>query len=438
MSVAAPSERFPIAYLAGMFPLRSETFVYREVRELRRRGWPVSVFSLHPSPDIGSPELADLSEGVTPLYGQGLTATVAASVVEELSHPWRAAGTRMRSVVDAMWPGDPTPIKARLRLPFQAIAALDLARKLRKQGIRHLHCHFAHAPATVGMYAARQAGISWSFTGHANDIFQRRALLRTKLRRADFVGCISEWHRRFYAEIEPSAIDRLKIIRCGAPTDLWTCVPPGAESDVLRVLVVCRLVEKKGVDTLIEAIADLQQRLGIAARLVVAGDGPDAMRLHHRAEELGCTDAITWLGAVNNSRVRELLGQTDVFALPCRLDRTGDRDGIPVALIEAMSCGVAVVAGDLPAIRELVADEVSGLLTPSGDARALADRLARLRADPNLRRALGAGGRSRVESEFSLDQNVSRLEEAIAIAANRCMDAQTAEKQGPERRGEEP
>ena len=79
-----------------------------------------------------------------------------------------------------------------------AFYATPLDDILKRDGVGHLHCHFAHAPATVGMYAARQLGVPFSFVGHANDLFQRRRLLRTKLRRAAFVSCISEWHRALY------------------------------------------------------------------------------------------------------------------------------------------------------------------------------------------------------------------------------------------------
>ena len=128
------------------------------------------------------------------------------------------------------------------------------------------------------------------------------------------------------------------------------------------------------------------------------------------AAELQTGDRLSWLGAVENSKVFSLLRDADVLVLPCRQDSNGDRDGIPVVLMEAMASGTPVIAGDLPAIRELVEEGVSGLLVEGNNPAALADKLAMLWKDPDLRRRLAEGGRKRIESEFSLAMNLDRLE----------------------------
>lgn len=408
------AERFPIAYLAPVFPARSETFVYREVRALRARGWTVATASLAaPEPAVAA-ELADVAGGTRVVY-RGWLATAAAELV---AHPLRGLGTLATATGDAVAPGERLALKARLKLLAQAAAGLSLARRLRGPGVEHLHCHFAHAPASVGMYAAMQLGIPFSFTGHANDLFQRRVLLRRKLRRAAFVGCISEWHRELYERIEPDSGGKYRILRCGVDVGAWEprAEGQGAHTDgTLRVLTVCRLVEKKGIDTLVSAVGRLV-RDGRRVRLTVAGDGPLQGSLTRLAEAEGCGGAVEWLGAVSNERVRGLMASADVFALPCRTDAQGDRDGIPVVLMEAMACGVPVVAGDLPAVRELVGDGATGVLVPGGDAGALAGRLERLEGVPEERARLGAAGRARVISEFALDVNIDRLEGALDFA----------------------
>ncbi len=404
-----------IAYLAARLPALSETFVYREIRELRRRGWRVSTASLNPpapDPGGGAPDpLHDLREALIVLYGRRTVATLGAALLEVARRPVRSMATLLTALGDALHPGEPLSLSGRIKLVAQAVVALGLARALRARGVRHVHCHFAHAPATVGMYAAMQLGIPFSFTGHANDLFQRRALLGRKLERARFVACISRWHRAFYSEIDGRDPDRYVVVRCGVDVTEWLPRDPGrAVGQTFRVLTVCRLVEKKGTDTLIEALHELGERVHASWELTVAGDGPDRDRLRALARRLGCEGSIRWLGSVDNSRVRELLAQADVLALPCRTDSSGDRDGIPVVLMEAMACGVPVVAGDLPAIRELVDGREAGLLVPGAKPTILADALARLRSDPSLRRSLSVGGRTVVEDEFSLAENVSRLE----------------------------
>jgi glycosyltransferase involved in cell wall biosynthesis len=408
---------FPIAYIAGTFPARSETFVYREVRGLRALGWDVRTVSLNEPKERGLPDFADLESGTTYVYGTGRGATIGAAIAEIATRPIRSIGTMLRALGDAIQPRERMSTGARAKLIAQAFASLGVARRLRRAGVRHLHCHFAHSPATVGMYAGRQLGVPFSFTGHANDLFQRRALLARKLQRAAFVACISEWHRELYRSIVPQRLDHYPVIRCGVDVDSWTPKADAgreiATDESVRVLTVCRLVEKKGVDTLIRGLADFGRRTSRPWHLTVAGDGPERASLEALAAELRCTDSITFLGPVDNDRVRGLLSEADLFALPCREDRSGDRDGIPVVLMEAMACGVPVVSGDLPAIRELVRPNDTGALVDGTKPQALATEVDRLVGSPETREILARNARVHVSREFSMASNLERLIQQI-------------------------
>jgi glycosyltransferase involved in cell wall biosynthesis len=404
------SSHFPLAYVAGRFPVRSETFVYREVRGLRQRGWPVVAVSLH---DSEPTEDADLERDRLIVYDSGRNRMLVSAAAEMLSHPIRSLKTLLTSVSDLIRAEDQFRFDGRLKIPLQAIAAMGLARRLRVRGVRHIHCHFAHAPTTVGMYAAMQMRIPFSFTGHANDIFQRRSNLKNKLRRAAFVACISRWHQGWYESMQPDADGKYEVIRCGVDVDSRR--KNAVAGSEMRILTVARLVEKKGIDTVIGALAELNKR-GIRAQLTIAGDGEDRQRLEQMATTFYCRDRINWLGAVSNSKVFELLGNADLFALPCREDSNGDRDGIPVVLMEAMAAGIPVVAGNLPAIAELVEDGVTGLLVEGNQPAALADKLGMLWQDAELRQRLAGDGRKRVESEFSLSLNLDRMERRFAAA----------------------
>jgi glycosyltransferase involved in cell wall biosynthesis len=400
---------FPIAYFAAVFPNRSETFVYREVRELRRRGWDVRPVSLNDPKEPGLAEFADLEKGNTIVYGAGAGATLLSMLAEGFLHPIRSIRTNFTALLDAIAPGESMSVKNRLKTIVQGLAGIGVARKLRAADVKHIHCHFAHAPSSVGMYAAMQLGVPFSFTGHANDLFQRRSLLSKKLKRASFVACISEWHRCFY-ESAGADLAKCHVIRCGVPVNEWTPRDPGHTRKPIEVLTVCRLVEKKGVDTLLRGLHDFSARSRGAFHLTIAGDGEESGKLKALADELKIRASCEFLGAVSNDRVRELLSNADYFALPCREDSRGDRDGIPVVLMEAMACGVPVISGDLPAIRELITHGESGMLVDGTRPEDVPKALMQLEDDEQLRARVASGARARVEKEFSLEENVTRLE----------------------------
>lgn len=410
-----------ILYISSILPARSETFVYREVFALRTRGVRVITASVHtPERGLGEPRLEDLADSAIPIYGAGSLRLVIDAVAEAVAHPIRAVRTLVRALCDAIR-ADDVPWSRRPRLLVQTGAALALARRARPQGVTRIHAHMAHVPTTIAMYAAGQLGIPFSFTGHANDIFPNRSLLVPKLRRAAFVSCISRWHQQFYASQAGVPQDRLPVIRCGVPEigAQSRSGDPGIRGP-LHILAVGRLIPKKGFDLLLDAIGDLAARSPSVAgelRVSIVGDGPQAADLASRAASLADNAGVpvALLGAQSNHAVRALMNSADLFVLPCRVDPGGDRDGIPVVLMEAMAAGVAVITGGLPAIKELVQDGVTGLMVEPGDAAGLAAAMERLSKDPLLRTRLGTAAQRWVAREFSEDVNIERLLRAMGL-----------------------
>lgn len=394
-----------LLYLSSFLPKRSETFVYREVLGLRARGHKVAIASLYqPDPALGDPALDELAAGAIVVYS-GMRPLLRDALAFLASSPARGAAVLACAFGDAL-SADDLKSAARPKVLVQALAGLALARRAGGTGCRKLHVHMAHAAATVGMYAARALGIPFSFTGHAADLFRERCLLRKKLDRASFVACISEWHREWYRSIIHRPDADYPIMRCGV--DVPETPFPVRDSGPLRILGLGRLVPKKGFDVLIRACAALHAA-GLPVELTIAGDGPELAALQSLVGSLPCRFA----GAVANRDVPALLAAADVFALPCRISPDGDRDGIPVVLMEAMAHGVCVVSGDLPTIRELVRDRVSGLMVPPGGVAPLDAALRELASDPALRARLAEGGRARVREEFSSQTNLARIESAF-------------------------
>ncbi len=397
-----------ILYMSGSVPVRSETFVYREIIALRSLGLDIHTASVHaPMHGLDDGVLDEMAKSSTEIYSSGVLSILIDFFAELFAHPIRTISTITRCKLDALFSKE-VPASRRVKVIWQGVAGVALAKRVRKKNIVHIHAHMAHVPTTIAMYAAKQLGISFSFTGHANDIFPNRTLLKEKLERALFANCISHWHRAFFQSIEPKRDAEYPIIRCGVDTSAYQATP-APRGDRLEVLSVGRLIEKKGFDVLIMAAGEIAKSGGPSMRITIAGGGPDEAKLMALVAALAPTAEVELLGDTNNDRVMELMTQVDVFALPCRVAESGDRDGIPVVLMEAMARGRCVISGDLETIRELVEDGISGVMIPPGDQKALEKVLIELAQNRDRVDELGVAARQRIEDEFDLVLNAERI-----------------------------
>ena len=403
-----------IAYLAPEIPALSATFVYHEILALRGKGFEVLSFSVHPPASPATEQCAALlAKETLQLYPLGTASFLAAAIYCKLRHPLRylsAAGMLLGDMITVGFFS-----RATAGLLYRFLAAARLARILEEHDCRHLHVHFAHVPTDIAMYAARLAGITFSFTSHANDLFERGWLLNEKVARSAQAMTISEYNRRFLVS---QGADRKKIaiVRCGVDIGRFNDrikatnpIPPlGGDSAIPVIGSLGRLVEKKGFDTLIAA-AGILFRSGRNFRIEIAGDGPLKAELLKQAKQEGVADRITFLGPVANDTVPEWLCGLNQFVLACRVDSNGDMDGIPVALMESMAAGIPVISTTVSAIPELLEHETSGLVVPPADPQALADAIDGLFDCAELRGRCIAGGRLKIAGEFSEEVNAEKL-----------------------------
>lgn len=167
---------------------------------------------------------------------------------------------------------------------------------------------------------------------------------------------------------------------------------------------------------MIEACRLLRER-GVDFRCLLVGDGELRAALQAQIDQHGLTDHIVLLGRQPRQKVSELLNTSDVLVLPSIITSRGKKEGIPVALMEALAAQLAVIATDISGISELVVHEQTGLLVPEKDAAAIAGALERLRADGPLRAQLGEQGRAKVLQEFDLHSNTAALADRFRQAA---------------------
>jgi glycosyltransferase involved in cell wall biosynthesis len=294
--------------------------------------------------------------------------------------------------------------RARLSALCHFFVACQWARTVRGQEISLIHAQWVHSSGSVGMYGAWLLGKSFSFTGHAADLFRERVALRDKIRRADFIVCISEFHRQFFLR-EGARPEQLHIVYCGINVHQFAPKPqaPRDPSRPLQIRASGRLVEKKGFAYLIEACKLLLDR-GANFECVIAGSGPLQSELETQAAELGLAGRVRITGGeIKQEDIPAFMHDGDVYCLPCVWASDNDVDGLPQMLMEAMSCGLPAISTRLVGIPDLVIHENTGLLVEPGNSRELADAIDRLRADPELASRLARQGRQHCIDKFDID-----------------------------------
>jgi glycosyltransferase involved in cell wall biosynthesis len=288
---------------------------------------------------------------------------------------------------------------------------VHFAHQMEDEGIDHIHAHFVWLEGIAAGVAKDLLGVTFSIHPHAFGLFSRNQRdVRRELENASHVVTISEYHRRFIHELAPRiASEGVDVVHCGIEPDRVQPPEQRVPNDPPRILSVGRAVEKKGHEYLIEGCAELLAR-GRSLRCdVVVGSGGRRDRLQARIEELGIGDSVTLLDTRDEDGIFELLREVDIFALACVVAESGDRDGVPVSLMEAMACELPVVSTPVTGIPELVVDGETGLIVPERDAVALADALDRLLDDEQLRGRLGRKGRAKVLEEFNVQISAARM-----------------------------
>ncbi|NCC41939.1 MAG: colanic acid biosynthesis glycosyltransferase WcaL, partial [Gammaproteobacteria bacterium] len=270
----------------------------------------------------------------------------------------------------------------------------------------------------------------YSFTAHGSDLHIDQTMLDEKVESARFVVSISDYNRRFIEQRLGRALgDKIKVVHCGVDTRLFSPAVERVHGDdaPLRILCIAALRDVKGHRHLIDALALLRDR-GLPFRCDLIGEGPLQSEIERQIRAQGLADQIQLRGPLSRESILMWLRErADVVALTSILAPRGNREGIPVTLMEAMACALPVVSSRLSGIPELVEEGVSGLLTTPGQADEIAEALARLAADPALRAKLGAAAREQVIARFDLTENVNALADLFRPFLDSRMSADGAE-----------
>lgn len=396
-----------VAFVLKGYPRLSETFIAQEIAALEQLGLQILIVSLrHPTDTRTHPVHAEIRAPVRYLPEYLRDA------------PWRVlrAWWRVRRL-----PGYRSALRTWLRDWWRDRSAsrgrrfgqaLVLADEL-PSDVERLHAHFLHTPASVTRYAAILRGLPWSGSAHAKDIWTTPAWdLREKLAHCDWLVTCTRTNCDYLQTLSPPG--RVELVYHGLdlrrfPLYLQARVPRDGRQpgDPVRLLSVGRLVEKKGTDDLLRALALLPA--GLHWTLVHVGGGPLRADLQAQADALGLAARIQWRGAMAQGELILEYQAADLFVLASRIAGDGDRDGLPNVLMEAQSQALACVATRVSAIPELIEDAATGVLVEPQRPDQLAQALAALMVDPTRRQALGRAGQSRMAHAFGMQSNLARL-----------------------------
>src|SRR5262245_9010929 len=317
---------------------------------------------------------------------------------ENLTHEETAPDRMRRSLLYRVLP-----------LFFVAAGMLAIWRLARRRVYDIIHVHWPLPLALLGWAAQRahHAPIVTTFYGVElrwvkNVLKPFKRFLRWAARRSAKVVAISSYTANELRELVDVPIDVIPYT-ASLPPPPYSLHAPGAPPPT--ILFVGRLVERKGVSYLIDALGRLKER---DAQLVIVGDGPERSRLEALSRQNGLVNRVAFRGKVSDDELQQAYQRANVFVLPSVLDARGDTEGLGVVLLEAMNYGVPVVASRIGGIVDIVADRESGLLVPAGDPVALAQALDQVLASPDLAGRLGDAGRRRLREAVSWDAIVAR------------------------------
>jgi glycosyltransferase involved in cell wall biosynthesis len=270
-----------------------------------------------------------------------------------------------------------------------------------------------------GGWFASRAGVPYLITCHGSDVrlLDRaglvRALARPVFQRAAGVTVVSNFLAQDLMRLLPGVA--LQPVVTPMPLEVTRFVQNGGAGKVEppRILYAGNLVPSKGVDLLLQAVAELRQR-GVACQLKILGDGPSRNHLHALAGELGIGSVVTWSPLVSQTQMPSEYAAATVTVLPSR----GRAEGLGLTLVEALLAESAVVGTRAGGIPEVVRHEQTGLIARDGDAADLASQIQRLLTDLPLRERLTRAGKEYAFRTYSPEPAIGRFLEIYHAVAD--------------------
>lgn len=378
-----------IAYVLGIFPKLSESFILTEIVELLKRGHDVQIFSMYlPEEDVEHKEVRKYdilerthyfsSKQIFKVNFINLFKYFIIGVVQDLCDFKISINNLILN----------------LKLAYFAVI-------MQKNGVELIHAHFA----TMGSVVRRLSkilGLPYTLTAHAYDIYLNPDAdeLRNVMENAGSVVTISEYNKN-HLQSKICINNRIDVIRCGIDLNKFNPKRKSKINNRIKILTVSRLVEKKGIEYLIRAIPVVIKETP-DCDLTIVGTGPLNDSLHKLVHDLKIEGYVQFKGDVSDTELLQYYEKADMFILPCIIADNGDRDGIPVAIMEAMAMELPAVSTNVSGIPEIVEEGISGILVSPKDENLIANAIIKLYKDRQLRLEMGKNGRKIIEEKYNI------------------------------------
>lgn len=393
-----------IAYILSRFPKVSETFILREINTLEGKGWEIELYPLI-------------------LEKEAVVHSEAKPWLEKLHYfPWLSMGilsANTRSFFHSpigyimLWGrmvlGNVSNPKFLVRSLLLFPKAIQMAEEMHNNGIQHIHAHYATYPTLAAWIIYNLTDIPYSVTVHAHDIYVTQTMLAKKLKASSFIIAISEFNRRFLRQHIGSEIeDKIKVVHCGIDSKIYALSTDYSVNWQFQLISIGSLQDYKGFPYLIEACALLVKR-NIPIHCEIIGEGEKRNYLEKLINEHSLKNVVYLAGAKTQAEVAKALSKADCYVQPSIITKTGKMEGIPVAIMEALSSGLPVIASDISGISEIVRPGGTGYLVPEKSPSKLADALEFVFRHPQDAMRLVKNGQELVAEEFNLNKNIARV-----------------------------
>lgn len=402
MSVASNLPPYHLAYVFERFPSFTQTFCAREILELERLGLRPIIFSIHDTREENIRHFpAELFDRVHVLPPPDELVEIVKKRKDHNEFP--------QGVVLTLRHWEDRPDKLRV------YEAAYIGSEMQRLGVHHAHSHFAGIGARACFWMRQFYGHTFSFTGHANDIFCKPntatnsiVSLKHMIDEAALVITVSDYSVKRLCKDYPSAKTRIHRVYNGLDLSPFRRAIGNEKAKPVKVLSVGRLIEKKGFDDLIRAMAIIKSK-GARCSCQIVGEGPLHDDLQQLIRDTQTEDVVELLGPKSQDEIITLLGHASIFALPCVTEADGGMDNLPTVIMEAMAAELPCISTTLAGVPEMVIDGVTGKLVPERQPEAFAAALLTVIEDFECQRKMGNKGLNLARESFAKEVTASHL-----------------------------